>query len=420
MDAVALGVLASLEQRCFTAGYSNVLRRTWGQAMKLLAGLLLFVAIGGTAKADDGPQADKADGPLQNFAPEAIAGAVKLRDELAGTIWSYRYRNGKFDMGFSKGGEIQRLKSWKNVRWRIASPSEVILESSGQHMVLRFDKTRQFFWTKDWDGRKATGRPTGRTLSGEAPKPPRKEFAKSTKFAPPRVDLRPEFERRQLGVRRQQQRGSCQVFALVGVLEYQLSQRNKPVDLSEQFLMWAANEANGVERTEGYNPDLLVVGLKKHGICNEKLMPYVPRNEPIDKPSADAVRDGLERADSAVASIKHWTSDIGFTDQDVQSIRKHLDAGSPVTATFCWPEHLSDSQIVDANHVLIDRAVDGRSKGGHGVIVCGYGLDEQAPGGGYFIIRNSWGPAFADQGYARLTFAYARQYGIDAYIVSIR
>lgn len=51
---------------------------------------------------------------------------------------------------------------------------------------------------------------------------------------------------------------------------------------------------------------------------------------------------------------------------------------------------------------------------------CGHGLDKQAPGGGYFIFRNSWGAEFAERGYARLTFAYARQYGIDAYIASIR
>ena len=51
--------------------------------------------------------------------------------------------------------------------------------------------------------------------------------------------------------------------------------------------------------------------------------------------------------------------------------------------------------------------------------MCGYGLDEQSPGGGYFILRDSWGPGFGDRGYARLTYACAGQYGIDAYIVSL-
>jgi hypothetical protein len=299
-------------------------------------------------------------------------------------------------------------------------PREIIFEGTGgDHMLLRFDTSLQHFWTNDWDGQKATGRQTDRRLPGEAQALPEKAPTSSRKFAPPRVDLRAEFERRQLSVRQQGKRGACQVFALVGVLEYQLSKPGAPVDLSEQFLMWAANEAKGLKRTEGFNPDLLVAGLKKHGICQEALMPYVERNEPIDKPSAEALRDGRERAGGTVTSIKHWTSPIGFSEKDIQAIRGHLDAGRPVTATFCWPEGLPDAQIVDANHVLIDRAVNGKSKDGHGVILCGYGLDEQAPGGGYFLIRNSWGPKFADKGYARVTFAYARQYGIDAYIVSV-
>ena len=53
-------------------------------------------------------------------------------------------------------------------------------------------------------------------------------------------------------------------------------------------------------------------------------------------------------------------------------------------------------------------------------LATGYGLDDKIAGGGYFILPNSWGPKFADKGYARITFDYARKYGIDAYIVSVR
>jgi hypothetical protein len=361
----------------------------------------------------------RAAGPLDSYSPEAVAGAVRLRDTLAGTVWSYHWRDTKHEVGFGRAGDVQLLKTWKGVRWRVVSPREVILDGGGgDHMLLRFDDSLRHFWTKDWDGKKATGRRTDRALPGEAPRPSEKGPAPGRAFAPPTIDLRPEFERRKLGVRQQGRRGACQVFALVGVVEYQLSRPAAPVELSEQFLMWAANEANRLERTEGFNPDLLVAGLKKHGVCRQALMPYVPRNEPIGKPSAEALRDARGRAGCAVLSIKHWTSAIGFTDKDLLTVRRHLDGGRPVTATFCWPEDLPAEQIVDCHHVLIDRAVDGKSKDGHGVILCGYGLDVQAPGGGYFLFRNSWGPGFADRGHARLTFAYARKYGIDAYIVS--
>jgi C1A family cysteine protease len=238
--------------------------------------------------------------------------------------------------------------------------------------------------------------------------------------APPKIDLRPEFEKLKLGVRQQGQRGACQVFAMVGVIEFHLARSGKPVDLSEQFIMWAANKATGLNRSEGFNPDLLIAGLKQYGICAETLMPYVPRNEALGKPSAEALKDARTRTSCKIISIKHWSSDIGFGDKEIKEISRRLEKKSPVTATFCWPAGLYDEQIVDAQHFIIDKSIDGKSKDGHGVILVGYGLDDKIAGGGFFILRNSWGPKFADKGYARITFEFARKYGIDAYAVSVR
>ena len=141
----------------------------------------------------------------------------------------------------------------------------------------------------------------------------------------PKVDLRRDFEKYRIPVRQQGKRGACQVFAMVGVMEYQLARRGKHVDLSEQFIMWAANEANNLNRTEGFNPDWLIPGLKKYGICKESLMPYVPFNEPIQKPSAKALKDAATRTSCEVDSIKHWSSKRGFTDEDIKKITDCLD-----------------------------------------------------------------------------------------------
>jgi hypothetical protein len=246
------------------------------------------------------------------------------------------------------------------------------------------------------------------------------EPAAPSAIAVPKVDLRPEFDKFKLAARQQGKRGSCQVFALVGVIEFQLARRGKRVELSEQFIMWAANEANGLKRTEGFNPDLLIAGLKQHGICAQSLMPYVPRNEVINKPSAEALNDAKKRTFCKVLSIKHWSSTIGFSDRDIKKISRRLERGIPVTATFCWPFGLYDEQIVDEQHFIIDKSIDGKSKDGHGVILVGYGLDDKVAGGGYFIIRNSWGTKFADRGYARISFAFAKKYGIDAYVVTVK
>jgi C1A family cysteine protease len=239
-------------------------------------------------------------------------------------------------------------------------------------------------------------------------------------IAAPKIDLRPEFEKYKLDVRQQGKRGACQVFAMVGVIEFQLARQGKQADLSEQFLMWAANKANNLKLKEGFNPDYLIAGLMQYGICEESLMLYVPKNEIIRKPSEEAIKDAQTRTSCKVISIKHWSSSIGYGEKDMKEILRRLEKGSPVSGTFCWPEGLYDEQIVNKQHFIIDKSIDGKSKDGHGVILVGYGVDEKIAGGGYFIIRNSWGTKFADRGYAKITFEYAKKYGIDAYIVSVR
>jgi hypothetical protein len=215
----------------------------------------------------------------------------------------------------------------------------------------------------------------------------------------------------------QGQRGACQVFAMVTVAEYLLARQGRGVQLSEQFLMWAANEANGLNRTDGFNPDLLIKGWKKQGIATEALMPYVPRNELILPPSPAAVADAATRRKIGVTSVKHWTEPIGFTDWQIRAITEKVAAGTPVTVTLCWPFGLYDEQIVDRNYFLIDSHINGNDKSGHGVVIAGYQIDPRSSGGGYLIVRNSWGGGFADKGYLNVSFTLARKYGIDAYIV---
>jgi hypothetical protein len=232
------------------------------------------------------------------------------------------------------------------------------------------------------------------------------------------VDLRAEFAAYGISVRQQGKRGACQVFAMVGTMEFLLARQGRPVDLSEQFLMWAANAANGLDRTEGFNPDFLVEGLRQYGICEESFMPYVPRNRPLGTPRESALRSARERSAFEVDWIQHWTAPIGFRKQVQEAIVARLDRGIPVTVTLCWPFGLADPEIVDRDNFLIDRAIDGRNKSGHGVVLLGYRRSRDVPGGGYFILRNSWGRRFAENGHAKVTFAMARKYGIDAYVVA--
>ena len=59
--------------------------------------------------------------------------------------------------------------------------------------------------------------------------------------------------------------------------------------------------------------------------------------------------------------------------------------------------------------------------GMHAVAIFGYRDDPSAPGGGYFVARNSWGEKYASQsfigrpGYALIPYRYAQEYCEEAY-----
>jgi C1A family cysteine protease len=62
-------------------------------------------------------------------------------------------------------------------------------------------------------------------------------------------------------------------------------------------------------------------------------------------------------------------------------------------------------------------------EGGHAVCVVGYGEDDDFAGGGFFIVRNSWGTSWAaksafEPGYGTIPFAYVARHGWEAFVLS--
>lgn len=52
-------------------------------------------------------------------------------------------------------------------------------------------------------------------------------------------------------------------------------------------------------------------------------------------------------------------------------------------------------------------ALDIQAAGGHAMLLVGYEDDDSVLGGGYFIVRNSWGNGWGDDGYLKMPYAYA-------------
>jgi len=68
------------------------------------------------------------------------------------------------------------------------------------------------------------------------------------------VDLQPNFERWHLSPRNQEDRGTCPVFATVGIIEYELARvRGEHTRLSVEYLNWAANGGTGHATLPAYD-----------------------------------------------------------------------------------------------------------------------------------------------------------------------
>ncbi len=84
-------------------------------------------------------------------------------------------------------------------------------------------------------------------------------------------------------------------------------------------------------------------------------------------------------------------------------IKDAIDSGHPVLmATLVNNTWYSSYQNTASEKGLIECRDDANSNGGHYVTIVGYALNDKYPGGGVWVIRNSWGEGWADHGYGYL------------------
>jgi hypothetical protein len=219
-------------------------------------------------------------------------------------------------------------------------------------------------------------------------------------------------------VRDQGQRGTCVAHACTAVREYLLGKNSTQSNFSEQFLYWACKRVDMMP-SGGTFIRVAMDRLQVEGIPAEAIWPYNPaqidNNEGQDPPPAGAANKALPNRIEAFASL---------TPNNVNALRQALAAGSPIafsvpvyTSWFTEPTHSSGD---------IRMPLPGeQQEGGHAMCMTGYEVDPDVPGGGYFMIRNSWGTTWGCDnpiapGYARMPFAYIAQYGNSAYTARIR
>jgi len=241
----------------------------------------------------------------------------------------------------------------------------------------------------------------------------------------PTVDLRPAIEKLGLTVRDQGDRGTCSVFATTFLIEYHdaRNQNANGLDLSEEYLNWAKNQANKSDVDGGKFTDI-IRGYEEFGMLAQKDMPNQPSFTPKHPvtPRRSLIADGKKFPRFRFKFIKEWDNQKGMSDKELEATKAALTAGRPVATGIWWLAHF-ETVMVDQVPLVKEypRSANNNrdaSKNpmfdGHSIDLVGFHEGREFPGGGYFIFRNSFGPRFGHDGYGFLSFDYMRNYSNDA------
>lgn len=217
-------------------------------------------------------------------------------------------------------------------------------------------------------------------------------------------------------VRNQQDRGTCVAFASVGFLEFRPPEPETGAAkrFSEQFVYWGCKQDDGLPQTEGTFVSTARKVLKERGACLGRTWKYHPLPIPGNESQGPPPDGAIDEARQHVFAAKTISA------KNPERLRESLDAGRPVVLSVKTFPSWDYPTTADTGEIPMPIPGD-KSDGGHAICVVGYELNPRQPGGGAFLVRNSWGPAWAKPngrfapGYGTLFFEYVRKYGLEAF-----
>jgi len=191
-------------------------------------------------------------------------------------------------------------------------------------------------------------------------------------------------------IKDQKKCGACWAFAMTGGLESNAiltGAAGQDVSYSEQVLL----SCGGVGTCNGGTLDADF--LATTGLPPESYYPYTGTNG-----SCSAAQSGWQ---NATYKIGDW----GSVSQSVSALKSALVKYGPLpTAFMVYADFMNYKSGVYSY-------VSGKKLGGHAVLLVGYNDDEQ-----YFIVKNSWGPGWGEDGFFRI--AYSEMQGQSQFAMS--
>lgn len=204
---------------------------------------------------------------------------------------------------------------------------------------------------------------------------------------PPKVDLRPECP----PVYDQGELGSCTGNGWAGAIEF-LRMKQKLPDFTPSRLFIYYNERvddgdvpedNGAAVSDGADV------VHRLGCPDEKLWPY-DITKFADKPPPAVFTDAK----------KHLVLQVQQVRQDLTSMKEVLADGLPIVVGFVVYESFESDEVTKTGVVPLPGHHE-KKLGGHCVVLVGYDDSERM-----FIVRNSWGTGWGQDGYFMMPYTY--------------
>jgi C1A family cysteine protease len=181
--------------------------------------------------------------------------------------------------------------------------------------------------------------------------------------------------------------GSCVSFATIATLEAQIAVSTKQPWHHPSFSTQALFACGGGSCDRGWFPNSAASYVVKKGVVDSACLPYSSGSTGADVQCRETCNDAGKRTYKAMETFKSgW---LGTSTSDVIEKLKQGPLMVTMTVYKDFPAYAGG----------IYKATSNESLGGHAISLVGYNASER-----YWIIRNSWGEDWGENGFARISW----------------
>ena len=198
--------------------------------------------------------------------------------------------------------------------------------------------------------------------------------------------------------------GSCEGNAITNAYELQVKRLypEKFVELSRLFVYYNSRllDNSVMEDAGAYLRDGMKA-IQKFGICSEKLWPYDIKKFTV-KPTEECYKDAESRTITSYQSL-----------DTLDEVLHAINDNKPVVIGVTVYDSFN---LVSKENPVIRNPIENEkdSGGGHAMTIVGYDIPKKQ-----FLIKNSFGTDWGDNGYGWLPFDYAEAEGFEKWVFDI-